>query len=79
MDNKKMREDMIRMHKNKIGIETDKAEEDFILLSQSLPHYGGHFYTATWVILPSSSYTLYFMQNSDRRELCLLILKLQLN
>lgn len=48
-DNRNLREEMIRMHRIKIGIESEKAEEDFILLSQSLPHYGGHFYTATWV------------------------------
>lgn len=48
-DPRNLREEMIRMHELKVGIDPEKAEEDFILLSQSLSHYGGHFYTATWV------------------------------
>lgn len=33
----------------KQGMEAERAEEDFIALAQTLPHYGGHFYTASWV------------------------------
>lgn len=44
-----LRQELIRAHVSKSGLETTKAEENFITLAQSLPHYGGHFYTATWV------------------------------
>lgn len=30
-------------------MDCEKSEHDFITLAQTLPHYGGHFYTATWV------------------------------
>ncbi|XP_071051565.1 tyrosine-protein phosphatase non-receptor type 13-like isoform X2 [Onthophagus taurus] len=42
--------DLIRAHKYKKGLDPERAEEDFILLAQTLPHYGGHFYTATWAL-----------------------------
>jgi hypothetical protein len=45
-----LKQGLIRSHINKRGLSTEKAEQDFIILAQSLPHYGGHFYTATWVI-----------------------------
>lgn len=46
-----LQSELIKVHKQKQGFEQEKAEEDFILLAQSLPHYGGHFYTASWVII----------------------------
>ncbi|GJQ69615.1 hypothetical protein Trydic_g6706 [Trypoxylus dichotomus] len=49
-DSKSLRVDLTRAHKYKLGLDTERAEEDFILLAQTLPHYGGHFYTATWVL-----------------------------
>ncbi|KRT85480.1 FERM domain containing protein [Oryctes borbonicus] len=49
-DSKGLRADLTRAHKYKLGLDTERAEEDFILLAQTLPHYGGHFYTATWVL-----------------------------
>lgn len=44
-----LRQELIRAHMMKYGMDVEKAEQDFIILAQSLPHYGGHFYTATWV------------------------------
>ncbi|CAG9854919.1 unnamed protein product [Phyllotreta striolata] len=48
-DSAGLRQELIRAHVSKSGVETRKAEENFITLAQSLPHYGGHFYTATWM------------------------------
>lgn len=48
-DSKSLRYDLTRAHKYKMGLDVERAEEDFILLAQTLSHYGGHFYTATWV------------------------------
>ncbi|KAI4457359.1 ferm domain (protein4.1-ezrin-radixin-moesin) family [Holotrichia oblita] len=47
-DSTSLRYELTRAHKFKIGLDTERAEEDFILLAQTLPHYGGHFYTALW-------------------------------
>lgn len=44
-----LRQELTRAHKTKYGMDAEKAEHDFIVLAQSLAHYGGHFYTATWV------------------------------
>uniref|UniRef100_A0A6P7FCV1 Tyrosine-protein phosphatase non-receptor type 13-like n=1 Tax=Diabrotica virgifera virgifera TaxID=50390 RepID=A0A6P7FCV1_DIAVI len=46
----KLRQELIQAHVLKHGMDGDKAEESFISLAQSLPHYGGHFYTATWIM-----------------------------
>ncbi|XP_072376370.1 FERM and PDZ domain-containing protein 2-like isoform X1 [Diabrotica undecimpunctata] len=46
----KLRHELIQAHVLKHGMDGDKAEESFISLAQSLPHYGGHFYTATWIM-----------------------------
>lgn len=51
-----LRRELIRAHFSKYGMETEKAEHDFIVLAQSLPHYGGHFYTATWVSIFLSAF-----------------------
>lgn len=53
-DNESLRNELTRAHKYKKGLDVDRAEEDFIQLAQTLPHYGGHFYTATWVLKDSS-------------------------
>ncbi|XP_008201547.1 FERM and PDZ domain-containing protein 2 isoform X1 [Tribolium castaneum] len=45
-----LRQELIRSHISKRGLSAEKAEQDFIILAQSLPHYGGHFYTATWML-----------------------------
>ncbi|XP_044258663.1 FERM and PDZ domain-containing protein 2-like [Tribolium madens] len=45
-----LRQELIRCHISKRGLSAEKAEQDFIILAQSLPHYGGHFYTATWML-----------------------------
>lgn len=44
-----LKQELIKAHISKAGLENEKAEQDFIMYAQSLPHYGGHFYTATWV------------------------------
>lgn len=44
-----LREELVKAHKSKCGMNREKAEEDFICCAQKLSHYGGHFYTATWV------------------------------
>lgn len=49
-DHNHFKRELIHSHMCKRGQSGEKAEQDFILLAQSLPHYGGHFYTATWVI-----------------------------
>ena len=52
-----VRTEIVRSHRQKAGIDEDKAEEEFILIAQQLPHYGGHFYTAEWVnLLPFISF-----------------------
>lgn len=48
-DSKRLRQELIKAHISKKGLDPEKAEQDFITFAQSLPHYGGHFYTATWV------------------------------
>ncbi|XP_018565940.1 uncharacterized protein LOC108906965 [Anoplophora glabripennis] len=49
-DSKRLRQELIKAHISKKGLDPEKAEQDFITFAQSLPHYGGHFYTATWVL-----------------------------
>lgn len=49
-----LRKELVKAHKTKYGTEPEKAEHDFIVLAQTLPHYGGHFYTATWVSVNNS-------------------------
>lgn len=44
-----LRKELVKAHKSRHGMDCEKAEHDFITLAQTLPHYGGHFYTATWV------------------------------
>lgn len=44
-----LRSEMVKAHKSRYGMDCEKAEHDFITVAQTLPHYGGHFYTATWV------------------------------
>lgn len=44
-----LRRELTKAHKSKYGLDCGKSEHDFITLAQKLPHYGGHFYTATWV------------------------------
>lgn len=48
-DSERLKQELIKAHKSKAGLENEKAEQDFITYAQTLPHYGGHFYTATWV------------------------------
>lgn len=52
-DLKALRQELVRAHMSKCGLDSEKAEHDFIVLAQGLPHYGGHFYTATWVSAPN--------------------------
>lgn len=54
-DTKRLRQELIASHQMKSGLEVDKAEEDFIRGAQKLPHYGGHFYTATWMLKDNSN------------------------
>ncbi|XP_060525691.1 tyrosine-protein phosphatase non-receptor type 13-like isoform X2 [Cylas formicarius] len=49
-DQKRLRQELIKAHVSKKGLEREKAEQDFIAFTQTLPHYGGHFYTATWIL-----------------------------
>ncbi|KAJ3665066.1 hypothetical protein Zmor_000580 [Zophobas morio] len=49
-DQYSLRQGLIRSHISKSGLSGEKAEQDFIILAQSRPHYGGHFYTATWML-----------------------------
>ncbi|KAK4881258.1 hypothetical protein RN001_004577 [Aquatica leii] len=51
---KRLKQELIVAHITRRGLEVEKAEESFMLLAQTLPHYGGHFYTATWVLKDSS-------------------------
>lgn len=44
-----LRRELVKAHKSRYGVDCDKAEHEFISLAQTLPHYGGHFYTAVWV------------------------------
>ncbi|XP_018332723.1 FERM and PDZ domain-containing protein 2-like [Agrilus planipennis] len=44
-----LKEEIVRCHKSKIGLDVIRAEEEFIKMAQTLPHYGGHFCMATWV------------------------------
>lgn len=53
-DRNHLKRELIRSHKFKMGLDCDKAEEDFIIAAQNLPHYGGHFYTASWVTISTS-------------------------
>lgn len=48
-DSERLKQELIKAHISKAGLENEKAEQDFITYAQTLPHYGGHFYTATWV------------------------------
>lgn len=48
-DSERLKRELIKAHISKSGLDSEKAEEDFITYAQTLPHYGGHFYTATWV------------------------------
>lgn len=43
------RQILTRAHQARKGLGVEKAEEDFILLAQSLPSYGVHFYSAVLV------------------------------
>ncbi|KAK9884486.1 hypothetical protein WA026_007328 [Henosepilachna vigintioctopunctata] len=45
-----LREELVKSHRSRSGLDQEKAEEDFIRLTQKLIHYGGHFYTATWIL-----------------------------
>ncbi|CAG9823434.1 unnamed protein product [Phaedon cochleariae] len=49
-DSERLRKELVKTHMSKRGLDSEKAEEDFITYAQSLPHYGGHFYTATWIL-----------------------------
>ncbi|XP_049820356.1 tyrosine-protein phosphatase non-receptor type 13 isoform X3 [Aethina tumida] len=49
-DSKRLQKELIKAHISKKGLDCEKAEQDFIIVAQSLPHYGGHFYTATWML-----------------------------
>lgn len=44
-----LKELLIQAHKDRVGCDRDRAEQEFIQHAQALPHYGGHFYAATWV------------------------------
>lgn len=46
----KLKHELIQAHKSKYGMDPEKAEESFISLAQTFPHYGGHFYTAGWIM-----------------------------
>ncbi|XP_031358512.1 uncharacterized protein LOC116182151 [Photinus pyralis] len=45
-----LKEDLTLAHMTRRGLSTDRAEENFMILAQTFPHYGGHFYTAVWVL-----------------------------
>ncbi|KAF5300403.1 hypothetical protein FQA39_LY02202 [Lamprigera yunnana] len=47
---KHLRQELTLSHITKRGLSAEKAEEDFMIFAQTLPHYGGHFYTALWVL-----------------------------
>lgn len=47
--NENFRHNLSKAHIQRSGLFVEKAEEDFILLAQSLPNYGVHFYSATLV------------------------------
>ncbi|KAG5898827.1 hypothetical protein JTB14_018787 [Gonioctena quinquepunctata] len=49
-DSDRLRRELIKAHVSKSGMDAEKAEQDFIIFAQTLPHYGGHFYTATWML-----------------------------
>ncbi|CAH0553791.1 unnamed protein product [Brassicogethes aeneus] len=49
-DSKRLRQELIKAHISKTGLDIEKAEQDFIIVAQSLPQYGGHFYTALWML-----------------------------
>nr|XP_023012929.1 tyrosine-protein phosphatase non-receptor type 13-like [Leptinotarsa decemlineata] len=49
-DSDRLRQELIKGHVAKSGLDPEKAEQDFIIFAQTLPHYGGHFYTATWML-----------------------------
>lgn len=46
-----LRRELVKAHRSRYGMEYEKAEHEFITIAQTLPHYGGHFYTASWVKL----------------------------
>ncbi|XP_057655604.1 tyrosine-protein phosphatase non-receptor type 13-like isoform X1 [Diorhabda carinulata] len=50
----KLKLELIQAHKFKYGMDSEKAEESFILLAQTFPHYGGHFYNARWIMKDNS-------------------------
>lgn len=49
IDSGRLKNELIKAHLSKAGYDNGKAELDFITYAQKLPHYGGHFYSATWV------------------------------
>lgn len=63
-DSKRLQKELIKAHISKKGLDCEKAEQDFIIVAQSLPHYGGHFYTATWV-----SYFIAYIINNCKYEI----------
>lgn len=72
-DSKRLRQELIKAHISKKGLDPEKAEQDFITFAQSLPHYGGHFYTATWVSISHESpskftVTFLFLLGSERQQ-----------
>ncbi|KAK5649235.1 hypothetical protein RI129_000264 [Pyrocoelia pectoralis] len=48
-----LRKELTLAHMTRRGLSTERAEENFMILAQTLPHYGGHFYTAIWVLKDS--------------------------
>lgn len=49
-DEECLKTELIKVHRTKKELDPERAEEEFILLAQNLSHYGGHFYSAIWVM-----------------------------
>ncbi|XP_050303914.1 tyrosine-protein phosphatase non-receptor type 13-like [Anthonomus grandis grandis] len=60
-DKNRLKSELVQAHKSNQGLDQERAEQEFILYAQKLPHYGGHFYTAKWVL------------NEERRDIWLYI------
>lgn len=49
-DESHLRQDLENAHSSRKGLDREKAEQEYIAFAQNLPHYGGHFYTAVWML-----------------------------
>ncbi|XP_066151997.1 tyrosine-protein phosphatase non-receptor type 13-like [Euwallacea fornicatus] len=53
-DENHLKGELISAHMTRKGLDRNKAEQEFITFAQNLPQYGGHFYTAVWMLKDSS-------------------------